>query len=104
MSRNYDQEGKMKTLRTLLLVTSLLAMHANAAEDTQATQVPAASTAPVPAGDYTLDRAHASLLFRVNHLGFSHYTARFKHFDAQLRFDPSELTASRLNVTVDTTS
>ncbi|MFL6550382.1 MAG: YceI family protein, partial [Povalibacter sp.] len=94
----------MKMFRTLLLATSLVALLANAAEDTQATKVPAASTAPVPAGDYTLDRAHASLLFRVDHLGFSHYTARFKHFDAQLRFDPNELTASRLNVTVDATS
>ncbi|MFL6617836.1 MAG: YceI family protein [Povalibacter sp.] len=94
----------MKMFRALLLATSLVALLANAAEDTQATKVPAASTAPVPAGDYTLDRAHASLLFRVDHLGFSHYTARFKHFDAQLRFDPNELTASRLNVTVDATS
>jgi polyisoprenoid-binding protein YceI len=61
----------------------------------------AATATGVPAGVYTLDKAHASLLFRVNHLGFSHYTARFKHFDAQLQFDPAHLAASSVTVTID---
>jgi len=91
----------MKTLKALLLATSLIALNVSAADKND---VPAASTAPVPAGEYTLDRAHASLLFRVDHMGFSHFTARFKHFDAQLHFDPKNLTASQLNVTVDATS
>lgn len=64
-----------------------------------------AALAPdVPAGDYKLDKAHATLIFRVNHLGFSHYTARFRHFDAQLRFDPRNLTATQLTATVDARS
>lgn len=58
----------------------------------------------VPAGDYVLDRAHASLIFRVNHLGFSNYTARFKRFDAKLRFDPANLGASRVTATIDARS
>ena len=62
---------------------------------------PAASAAPVPAGAYTLDKSHASLLFRVDHLSFSHYTARFTKFDAQLQFDPKNLAASSVKVTVD---
>ncbi|MET0497700.1 MAG: YceI family protein [Steroidobacteraceae bacterium] len=66
-----------------------------------ATAVPAASAAPVPAGSYTLDQSHASLLFRVNHLGFSNFTARFKRFEAQLQFDPNNLSASTLTATVD---
>ena len=28
-------------------------------------------TAQVKAGDYALDKTHASLLFRINHLGYS---------------------------------
>lgn len=60
--------------------------------------------APVPAGDYVLDKSHASLIFRVSHLGFSQYTARFKRFDAKLRFDPANLGASRLTATVDARS
>lgn len=58
----------------------------------------------LPAGKYTLDRSHASLLFRVNHLGFSMYTARFVKFDAQLEFDPKNLDQSQLNVEVEATS
>jgi len=58
-------------------------------------------TIDVPAGAYTLDKTHASLLFRVDHLGFSKYTGRFKSFDAQLQFYPSDLDASIITVSVD---
>ncbi|HEX9857580.1 MAG TPA: YceI family protein [Paracoccaceae bacterium] len=44
--------------------------------------------ADAPAGKYTLDLAHARLIFRVGHLGFSRYMALFTRFDAQLDFDP----------------
>jgi polyisoprenoid-binding protein YceI len=67
---------------------------------------PGASTAKfvmpqVPAGDYTLDKTHASLLFTVNHLGFSHYTAQFSDFDAKLKFDPANPSASVVEATID---
>lgn len=55
----------------------------------------------VPAGDYALDKAHAHLSFRVDHLGFSNYTAQFKRFDAQLKFDPENLAASSVTATID---
>lgn len=64
----------------------------------------AASAANVPAGDYTLDEPHASLIFRVNHLGFSHFTARFKRFGARLHFDPANLAASAVTASVDARS
>ena len=61
-----------------------------------------AALAPaVPAGDYKMDRAHSTLIFRVDHMGFSKYTVRFRRFDAQLRFDPRDLTATQLTATVD---
>ncbi|MBK6350249.1 MAG: polyisoprenoid-binding protein [Proteobacteria bacterium] len=66
--------------------------------------VPPAATTNVPAGAYTLDRTHASLIFRVNHLGFSNYTARFKRFDAKLQFDPANLAASKVTASVDVDS
>jgi polyisoprenoid-binding protein YceI len=59
---------------------------------------------PVPAGAYTLEKSHATLIFRVNHVGFSNYTARFKKFDAQLQFDPANLAASSVTATVDANS
>jgi polyisoprenoid-binding protein YceI len=55
----------------------------------------------VPAGDYTLDKSHANLAFKVNHLGFSHYTARFAAFDAKLKFDPANPAASTVEATID---
>ena len=61
-----------------------------------------ASLAPdVPAGEYKTDRAHSTLIFRLNHLGFSHYTARFRRFDAKLQFDPRNLAATQLTATID---
>ncbi len=64
----------------------------------------AASIAAVPAGAYTLDRSHASLLFRVDHMGFSNYTVRFRRFDARLDFDPAQLSEARLQASVDVRS
>jgi polyisoprenoid-binding protein YceI len=68
-----------------------------------AADAPAAS-AKAPAGVYTLDKAHASLLLRVNHLGFSYYTTRFSRFDAELMFDPNSLSASSVVATIDAAS
>ena len=57
-----------------------------------------------PAGAYKLDKAHASLVLRVSHLGFSTYTTRFSHFDSELTFDPKNLPASTVVTTIDATS
>jgi len=35
---------------------------------------------------YKLDKTHASLTWRVKHLGLSNYTARFTQFDADLKW------------------
>lgn len=53
------------------------------------------------AGQYTLDKDHASLLFKVNHLSFSTYIGRFNALDASLDFDPEKIENSKLQVTVD---
>lgn len=58
----------------------------------------------VAAGTFTLDPAHASLIFRVSHLGFSNYTAQFTRFGAELVFDPANPEAMSLNATVDPAS
>jgi polyisoprenoid-binding protein YceI len=57
-----------------------------------------------PAGAYTLDKDHASITWRVNHLGTSTYVARFNDFDAALTFDPENPAASTLSATVDVLS
>ena len=50
----------------------------------------------MPAGDYTLDPSHASLTWRVSHLGLSTYTARFTKLDATLNFDPKDPAKSKV--------
>jgi polyisoprenoid-binding protein YceI len=62
----------------------------------------AAAPAPQPpAGAYTLDKAHTSVTFRVSHLGFSHYTARFANVDGKLKFDPAHPAAMAVEATID---
>jgi polyisoprenoid-binding protein YceI len=100
----------MKSTPNTLIVCAILALSAcskpqspAATEPTAPAPAPATDSAPidVPAGAYTIDKSHASLLFRVDHLGFSNYTARFRQFDANLNFDPANLAASSVTVTVD---
>ena len=96
----------MRRFATACVILALAACTPQSQESSKSAPAPA-STAPavkLPAGAYTLDKAHASLIFRVNHLGFSNYTARFKRFDAQLQFDPSNLTASSVTATIDARS
>jgi polyisoprenoid-binding protein YceI len=60
--------------------------------------------APPPAGQYQIDKSHASLSLRVSHMGFSTYTTRFSRFDAALTFDPSNIPASKVVTTIDAAS
>ena len=58
----------------------------------------------VKTGQYVLDKDHAALLFKINHLGFSTFIGRFKDFDASLDFDPENVGNSSLEVIVNMSS
>lgn len=77
---------------------------AQKAAEPEAAAPAAAVVVDIPAGAYKLDPTHASLTFRVNHLGFSHYTARFTKFDAALTLDPANLAAATVTASVDPNS
>ena len=83
---------------------ALLAAGPLPGHDVLAADPVAPAATDVPAGNYTLDRNHASLIFRINHLGFSHYTARFTRFDATLELDPAHPATSSVTATIDPTS
>jgi len=55
-------------------------------------------------GGYVLDPDHASLVFKINHLGFSTFIGSFDSFDASLDFDPENIENSSLEVIVDMNS
>src|SRR6266436_7252244 len=92
--------GRTGTCAVVLL--SLAAGRARAAEPTSPPPMP--TLAPPPAGQYHLDKSHASLQLRVSHMGFSTYTTRFSRFDAELAFDPSNIPASKVVTTIDASS
>jgi len=56
------------------------------------------------AGNYALDAKHASLIFKVGHLGFSQYVGRFERFDVSLEFDQDNPQAARIEASIDMTS
>lgn len=58
----------------------------------------------VPAGEYVLDTTHASLTWKIRHLGLSNYTARFATYDAVINLNPADPTKSTVTVTIDPTS
>lgn len=55
----------------------------------------------MPAGVYNVDGKHASLTWKVTHVGISNYTARFKSFDADITFDPANIEKSSVKATID---
>ncbi|MFZ4122325.1 MAG: YceI family protein [Caulobacterales bacterium] len=67
-------------------------------------QVAAPVAITAPAGEYKLDKGHASLLFSVTHMGLSNYTLRFTDFDATLNFDPANVAASTVSATINPAS
>lgn len=56
--------------------------------------------------DYQMDTsgAHSSVNFKVSHLGYGFIKGRFNEFTGSFSYDPSNLTASKVMVTVDTGS
>jgi polyisoprenoid-binding protein YceI len=58
------------------------------------------------AADYVIDtkNAHASITFRIKHLGFSWLTGRFDKFSGAFSFDETNPDASKVKVEIDTTS
>lgn len=58
------------------------------------------------AADYVIDTkgAHASINFAVKHLGYSWLTGRFDKFEGEFSYDPANVAASKISVTIDTTS
>lgn len=63
-----------------------------------------AASLDVTSGTYRLDRTHASIVWKVSHLGLSNYTGQIATFDATIDLDASDVTNSSLSVTIDPTS
>lgn len=58
------------------------------------------------AEDYMIDKkgAHASIQFKISHLGYSWLWGRFNDFDGTFSYDEKDKSASKVSVTVNTKS
>lgn len=59
------------------------------------------SLVDIKPGDYSLDKKHATILFKVDHMGFSKFVGRFNVFDASLVWNPEAPETSSLEAIVD---
>lgn len=55
-------------------------------------------------GSYLLDHKHVTVLFKVDHMGFSKFVGRFNEVDASLDFDAADIGASRLEAVINMAS
>ncbi len=71
-----------------------------------ATLVAGFTPAPLLADTYVIDTegAHASINFRIKHLGYSWLTGRFDAFSGRYQFDPDQPEAAQVNVEIATAS
>jgi len=54
-----------------------------------------------PAGEYVVDKPHATITWKGLHNGLSYYSARFNKFDITLDFNPDDVTKSKVTASVD---
>ncbi len=85
-------------MRTMFLALSTLTM---ATATVMAAPALAQGSTQAPAGEYVLDRTHASLEWQGLHNGLSWYPARFTNFDIKLNFNPTDVTKSKVTATID---
>ena len=86
-------------LAVVLVATSLLFSCNRLLTPDQTTEV-----TEVRAGQYVLDPNHATLIWKLNHLGFSTFLGSFNDFEASLDFDPENIENASLEVVIDTAS
>lgn len=70
-----------------------------------AAELPAYPTSVnLPAGAYRIDPRHATVTFRIRHMGLAWLTARFDTEAGELTLDPEDPSRSHLTASVDATS
>lgn len=61
---------------------------------------PQAVTVDAPAGEYTLDKYHSTVIVRALHFGLAHYTLRFNTIEGALTFDSAHPANSSVTASV----
>ena len=88
------------TTKTLSIATPLLALLCLMPSSLRTPSAPQAAAAE----SYTVDVVHATLLFKVNHLGISNAYGRFNKFSGDIEWAPEDLGATSVSFEVDASS
>lgn len=56
------------------------------------------------AAEYSFDKVHTQILFRISHQGFTNSTGAFTNFDGHFQFDPAAPEKASAMVTIETNS
>ncbi len=59
---------------------------------------------PAFAGNFLVDKDHAQITFSADHLGFSTVHGQFRDFDADIEFDPGNIEATRVTLSIKAAS
>ncbi|WGM40323.1 YceI family protein [Caulobacter sp. NIBR1757] len=94
----------MRRLLTALPVLILLAAGPSAAKPAEAPKAGAVAAPDILPGTYKVDLDHSTVIFRVDHIGMSNFTAQFRDFTGALTLDPVSPEASSVTVDIDVTS
>ena len=94
----------MRRLLTALPVLILLAAGPSAAAPAEAPKAGAVTAPDILPGTYKVDLDHSTVVFRVDHIGMSNFTAQFRDFTGALTLDPANPEASSVAVDIDVAS
>ena len=59
---------------------------------------------PASAEKFVLDKPHTQIIFKVNHMGFSHSYGKFTDYTGEINYDEADPTKSNADVTIQTAS
>jgi polyisoprenoid-binding protein YceI len=65
---------------------------------------PAAPAGQAAPANWTVDKSHSLVGFKVRHLGITNVQGKFNEYDATIQFDPADLTSLQVQATVQTAS
>lgn len=88
----------LSLIKTSCLTLLLLLLGACAALLTPKVE---SEVAELRSGQYRLDKSHATVLFKISHMGLSTYVGRFNEFDASLDFNAQDLPATQLDAVIE---
>jgi polyisoprenoid-binding protein YceI len=96
-------------MRILFIVAALaLSACATSTPDVAlpAVDAPAIADTPIksPSGEYAIDTSHVSVIWKVQHMGLSLFTARFNKVSGTINLDAAAPTKSAVSISIDANS